>query len=87
MSDEKIVWESLLDGRFACQVRRLDSAPNELALLVVMDGPAGALVLSETVALTYGAQLGPDGADVAEWQDKAVAAVESYLAKQEEPEP
>jgi hypothetical protein len=45
-------WESLLDGRFACQVRRLDSAPNELALLVVMDGAAGVLVLSETVALS-----------------------------------
>lgn len=87
MSDGKIVWESLLDGRFACQVRRLDSAPDELALLVVMDGPTGVLVLSETVPLYYGAQFGPDVADVAEWQDKAVAAVESYLLKQEEPEP
>ena len=70
-----LVWWARLDDRWQIEVQR---TADYLATLCVFDhADNDVLVHSESVGLSYGAIFGPDVADVALWQDKALAYVDS----------
>lgn len=62
---EELIWEGVLDGRVRCEVVRLSSRSGRL---IVRDIATKQKLLVKIVPLAYGAQYGPDVADVDEWQ-------------------
>lgn len=72
----ELVWWSRLDGRWQVEVQR---RPEEYtATLAIFDHNDGnKLVHEEQVGLAYNAQFGPDVADVADWQVKAIEFADS----------
>lgn len=79
MSDDKfspnLVWEQTLDkGAYQARVERLNKYKGQLIVTKVVDGT---VLLNEEVGLAYGSIFGPDVDDVAFWQEKTIAAVDS----------
>ena len=73
--DGVIVWWSRLDNRYQVEVRRVDE---RAAILRIFDHTrSDHLIHEESVGLSYGAIFGPDVADVAEWQERAMRVVDS----------
>lgn len=74
MSEQRqVIWESILDDKFACKVTRIDGDTGELT--IERDGKRlhGPIV----VPLWYQALFGPDIADVAVWQETCAKLVDS----------
>lgn len=69
---EELIWEGVLDNRIRCEVVRLSSQSGRLT---VLDIGSKRKLLVKIVSLAYGAQYGPDVADVDEWQLIAEAAL------------
>lgn len=67
------IWDGVLDNRYKGQVVRVSERTGRLT---VVDTQNGTQLLSTLVPLAYGAQFGPDVADVAAWKElvEAVAA-------------
>lgn len=71
----ELVWWAKLDDRWQIEVQRTDAYH---ATLCVFDHDnSDVLAHSEPVGLSYGALFGPDMGDVAHWQDKVMAYVDS----------
>jgi hypothetical protein len=69
--DELIVWSSKLDNKYTVEVTRTELYHGELTIA------DGATVLHrEPVCLSFDALFGPDVADVAEWQEIAIAFID-----------
>lgn len=68
----EIVWEARLDHRYEARVERLSERSGRL---LVVDTANGKTLVDRVVGLSHGAQYGPDGADVDEWQRIVEAAV------------
>ena len=68
------VWESTLDDIFECRVVRTGERTGQLT---VKENVNGQMLLDTAVGLSYGAQFGPDIADIAEWQHQCVNAVDN----------
>jgi hypothetical protein len=62
------VWETKLDGRY--EVRVVRTEPYHGELIITEDD---AELLRKPVILSYNAIFGPDVADVADWQEAAIA--------------
>lgn len=79
-ADEKfthkdIVWHSKLDERYLIEVRRTGW---RAANLFIFDHNNDDKKLTQfKVRLSYGAQFGPDVADVEEWQEKVVDFIDN----------
>lgn len=73
------IWQAELDGYYDVRVLRI--AGLYQGILKVTDTRDGSVLLEETVAVSYGAVFGPDMADVADWQDRAVQAVDTRSAR------
>lgn len=74
------IWRQTVDNdRFTCQVDRTDDSRG---LLTVTVTETQVDILSEPVPLLYGAVFGPDVADVAEWQEKSIVAIDQWIADQ-----
>lgn len=67
------IWEAVLDDTWNCEVSRIDESTGTLT---VTNGQV--VILDETVTLSYGAAFGPDIADVSDWEDRCVFAVDQY---------
>ena len=70
----QVVWESKLDNIYQCEVTRVEDYKG---LLKVTNTENNFVLLEQEVALSYGAQFGPDMADVAEWQHLIIQAVDN----------
>lgn len=68
-----LVWQSMLDEVFDCRVTRISDRQGRLT---VTDTKNSADLLDRDVDLSYGAQFGPDVADVGLWQQLCVDAVD-----------
>lgn len=67
-----LVWSGTLDDKYVCRVRRTHPYGGVLEILL------GEQVLKHwPVELAYDAVFGPDVADVAEWQDRCAAFVDT----------
>lgn len=77
IDDARYVWRGLLDDRFQVDVIRDVEGPAG-KLLIFDTGDGDREIHSESVAFLYGAQFGPDVSDVADWQDRAIKAVEKH---------
>ena len=74
--DRQQVWVGTVDdGAWSVEVRRTGDYTGEL-LIWDLRGRDPEPVHSENVTLSYQALFGPDVADVAEWQDKAIAIID-----------
>mgnify|MGYP003348970809 FL=1 len=70
-----LIWEATLDnGAYRCEVKRLSHHKGQLT---VVETATNELILNKEVGLSYGAQFGPDMADVAQWQEMIVEAVDN----------
>lgn len=75
-----ILWENTVDhGAFACQVTRTSAYSGRLRVWVT-DG--GTLLLDKEVSLSYGAIMGPDVDDVADWQVESLAVIDKHITEQ-----
>jgi hypothetical protein len=74
-NDELMVWSSMLDNKFTVQVARAAPYRGELTITDGEKTPH-----REPVGLSFDALFGPDVADVAEWQEIAIAFVEQTSA-------
>lgn len=75
MSDERqVIWSDRLDGRYTCEVRRIDGSRGEL---IVWDDQASSALFRKEVGLSYGAQFGPDADDLSLWRDEVVEFIDS----------
>lgn len=70
------VWESDLDNQYDCKVTRIDEYNGTLT---VVNKAEGNVLLCEAVTLAFGAAFGPDVADVLDWQDRCIRAVDALL--------
>lgn len=68
----EVIWHSELDDVFLCRVVRTGEYTGNLT---VKHGDK--VLLEQEVGLSYGALLGPDISDVAEWQDLCIQCVDS----------
>ena len=68
------IWESTLDDIFECKVLRTGDRTGQLT---VKENITGQILLDKPVALSYGAQFGPDMDDVAQWQGMCVDVVDN----------
>jgi hypothetical protein len=75
--NELIVWSSKLDNKYTIEVTRTELYHGELT---IADGAT--LLHREPVFLSFDALFGPDVADVADWQDIALAFVKSLQHSQ-----
>jgi len=66
-----VIWEATLDQIYQVNVVRTGTSTGEFS--VSRDGK---VIHSEPVDLAYGAPFGPDAADVADWQEKALSIVD-----------
>jgi hypothetical protein len=74
--DKDVVWESTVDGgtwRVWVTGDPEDTHRGRLRVARVADSE---VILDEEVGLAYGAQFGPDIADVVEWQQQALDAID-----------
>lgn len=69
-----ILYDDLLDARFRVKVERINES---LGLLSIIDNGYDKILHEQEVALSYGAQFGPDVEDVAAWQAIAINKVDS----------
>jgi hypothetical protein len=74
--DPLLVWWSQLDGRYLVEVVRDDPERPTATLRIFDHLEADLLVVDQPVLLTYGAAFGPDIADVADWQRRAIEIVD-----------
>ena len=83
MSDEAdVVWQATVDdGAFRVTVIR-DPLVSYNGDLVVSHVETGAVILAQSVGLSYGAVFGPDVSDVAAWQVTSLDAIDAWLAEQ-----
>ena len=70
-----IVWHSKLDERYLIEVRRTGSHTANLFIFDHNDEDKE--LTSFEVTLFYGAQFGPDVADVTEWQEKVIDFIDN----------
>jgi len=77
-NDPNLVWSSTLDNRYIIRVERTgDYTAN---LIIIDSGLEGdPEVLREATTLSYRALFGPDVADVAAWQDRAIRFVDENV--------
>ena len=68
-TEKQIIWESLLDNRYQCQVVR-ESA--YVGTLTITDTEQNTVVYTKAVSLSYEALFGPDMDDVYLWQTLCV---------------
>jgi len=74
-SEQDVVWMNTIDGgTWGCAVTR--TAPYQ-GRLTVWRTETHEIILDEQVGLAFDAVFGPDVADLAEWQDKIIAAVDA----------
>ena len=66
-----VIWEATLDQIYEVKVVRTGTSTGEFSV-----SQGGKVIHSEPVDLAYGAQFGPDVADVADWQEKALSIVD-----------
>ena len=67
------VWMSKLDEKYDCRVTRTGERTGILTMINLEDAT---VLVDREVGLSYGAKFGPDFADVQQWQDICVEAVE-----------
>jgi hypothetical protein len=70
-NDEHIVWSSMLDNKYIVEVSRTAPYHGELTIKV-----GDETLHREPVDLSFDALFGPDVADVAEWQEIAIAFID-----------
>lgn len=69
------IWEATVDNNsWKVQVVTTGDYAGRLEVIRVTDGE---VVYTEDVIVSYGAIFGPDVADVAYWQNKAIQAIDS----------
>lgn len=78
MEQRDVVWWTRLDGRYGA---RVEETGDYTCVLEVTEGEE--ILYAEEVALSYGALLGPDVGDIADWQEKAVRVVDEKTATEE----
>lgn len=78
-----VVWWSRLDQRWQVEVRRAEGEAGRYhGLLCVFDhGASDQLVYQRAVGLSYGAVMGPDVQDVANWEAIACDVVDGKLPR------
>ena len=72
-TDEHTVWSATLDEVWECVVRRTGGYTGVLTVSKAGEAP----ILTKDVGLSYGAVFGPDVADVADWEQLSVEAVDA----------
>lgn len=70
----ELIWESTLDNIYQCEVTR---KAEYKGILKVTNTENNFVLLEQEVGLSYGAQFGPDVADVADWQNLIVQTVDN----------
>lgn len=76
---EVVVWENTIDQMtWLCKVVR-DGDTGYHGRLTVTNLGSGEVILDEAVGLSYAAQFGPDVADVREWEETCINAVDKAL--------
>lgn len=68
-----LVWDTNLDGRYRCMVRRVRT---NVGRLIIRDLEEHETLLSETVPLSFDARFGPDVDDVAAWKARCEEVVD-----------
>lgn len=77
-----IVWENTVDkGTFGCKVESEDDPYKGRLIITVIE--SGQVLLDEPVGIMFGAHFGPDVSDVGEWEEKAIAVIDQYLASKD----
>ncbi len=70
-NDDLTVWSSMLDGKYTVKVTRIAPYRGELTI-----AEGNNMLHREDVLLSFDALFGPDVADVASWQESAIAFVD-----------
>lgn len=78
--DDNLIWHSILDGKYICQVRTNSSSSHQGLFTVY--GPGQRLLYTQPVELSHGAIFGPDIDDVNNWKRMAAHFVDS-MAKED----
>lgn len=72
-----VVWQDTVDdGAWLCTVTSEEDAYRGVLLVTAAD--TGEVILDRKVGIMYGAPFGPDFADVAEWEDLCIQAIDLY---------
>lgn len=73
------IWDQTVDdGRFRCTVEGTGDYRGVLRVFGPGDPPEK--LLEREVGLAYGARFGPDVADVADWQEWSIVAIDAWIA-------
>ena len=75
--NEKVVWQSRLDGRYQIEVHRIDGETHRGIFMIWDKEQDFRQIYAEDVPLMYGAQFGPDVEDVQSWMDKGCVVVDN----------
>jgi len=69
-----VIWTNVVDKKYQVQVTRTEDRKG--VLKVKLDG---VVIGEEDVTISYGAQFGPDAADVNDWCDSAIKIVDKHI--------
>lgn len=73
---DHVIWQNTVDkGAWNVWV---EAGPGGSGVLFVERAADELIILEEQVTLAYGAVFGPDVADVGEWQDKTIRAIDAH---------
>jgi hypothetical protein len=69
-----LVWGGIVDRRYISEVQRVT---NQIGQLLVFDTRTlNEIIHQQEVNLSYGAQFGPDMADIEEWKDMVLQVID-----------
>lgn len=80
-SDGLVYRNTVDNGTFEVKVTRLSAYSGQFTVTV---RGSEEVLLSEEVGLAYQAMFGPDVADVAEWQNRAITVIDQWIEQRTE---
>lgn len=75
-TDDKYIWKNTVDGgKYVCSVIRHEEDLYK-GYLVVVRVEDGKVLLNKDVPVSYGAIFGPDVADLYDWEEQCIGAID-----------
>ena len=71
----RTVWSDTLDGRYACKVETPEDSLYA-GRLSITDAVEDKVIYEQAVGVSFGAVVGPDMADVGEWQELCIRKID-----------
>ena len=71
-----VVWAAILDKRYKIEVVRLENYKGQFTMYDSHSNDE--VICDEPTTLSYGAKFGPDAADLARWERRAMAIADGF---------